>query len=140
MARRKKKTGASKKKAPGARRGGRKPGRWELLTPKELFEFRKQHGLSRAKLADQLGVSTTSIQNWETGRAASMKIQRRLRDLMDGKAAPVANPGASANATATSSAIETTGNIVAAYLANQEAALPPAQLAKLVRSVRVALT
>ncbi len=139
MARRKKKTRASKKNTPSGRRGGRKPGRWELLNPEELLEFRKQRGLSRAKLADQLGVSTTSIQNWETGRAASMKIQRKLRDLIDGKAAPVTEAAVS-TPTAASNAIETTGNIVAAYLANQKAAMQPAQLAKLVRSIRVALT
>lgn len=60
-------------------RGGRSPGHWELVQPDELRRFREEQRLSRAKLANLVGVSATSVQNWESGRVASLKIQRRLR-------------------------------------------------------------
>lgn len=141
MARRRKKTQKTRKR----NRGGRKPGSWELTTPQEILDFRKAHGLSRAKLADQLKVSTTSIQNWETGRVASRKIQERLRALMDGKpalkvGAGSSNPGpAGAERNSGDTAIATTGEIVAAYLRTQKG-IKPDELTQLVRSVKRALS
>jgi DNA-binding XRE family transcriptional regulator len=39
--------------------------------------------MSRASVAKTLGVSSTSIQNWETGHSvATTKMQQRLADLM----------------------------------------------------------
>jgi DNA-binding transcriptional regulator YiaG len=151
MARKKKK---KKKKAKAkastrgsnSRRGGRKPGKWEFVRPEEIKAFRTQQGLSRAKLATQLGVSTTSIQTWEAGRPASIKVQRQLRDLIEGRP-PAGSVSASSDTAAAAaasghsdaSAIRTTGEIVAAYLQSQTTSLPPAELAKLVLSVRLAL-
>ncbi len=131
-----------KKKKTAAKRGGRKPGKWEHVRPEEIKAYRGKEGISRAKLAAQLGVSTTSIQNWEAGRPASVKVQRELRQLFDGNpvvALSVESP-ASSGLEADSSAIRTTGSIVAAYLQSQKATMPPAELAKLVRSVRLALS
>jgi DNA-binding transcriptional regulator YiaG len=135
MARKKK---ARKKTKAG--RGGRKPGKWEFVTPEAIRAHRRENALSRAKLANQLGVSTTSIQNWESGRPASLKIQRQLRDLMDGKSPAGAQAPTGASGEPEASVIRTTGSIVAAYLQSSKTTLQPAQLAKLVRSVRMALT
>lgn len=67
----------------GKRRGGRKPGSWTLLTPQALRGWREKHKMSRADVATTLGVSSTSIQNWETGHAvATTKMQQKLADLM----------------------------------------------------------
>jgi DNA-binding transcriptional regulator YiaG len=129
-----------RKKTTGRKsgRGGRKPGKWEFVTPEAIRAHRAENALSRAKLANHLGVSTTSIQNWESGRPASLKIQRQLRDLMDGKS-PAGPVVAGANGEPEASVIRTTGTIVAAYLQSSKAVLQPAQLSKLVRSVRAAL-
>lgn len=79
---------AKKKEAArktGARRGGRKPGSWTLVTPEGLRGWRAKHKMSRGGVATTLGVSSTSIQNWETGRAvATTKMQQRLAELMKG--------------------------------------------------------
>jgi DNA-binding transcriptional regulator YiaG len=135
------KTKKKKSAVRKSKRGGRKPGQWEHVSPDEIKAYRAKEGMSRAKLASRLGVSTTSIQNWEAGRPASVKVQRELRDLFDGNpiAGPKAAPTAPANE-ADNSAIRTTGDIVAAYLQSQKTALEPAELAKLVRSVRLALS
>ena len=138
MARRRKK---SAKKKTRKNRGGRKPGKWELTTPEEITRYRKAHNLSRAKLADQLKVSTTSIQNWETGRVASRKIQERLRALIDGKpiSAGIASEGLGPpRSTPADTAIATTGVIVEAYLRTQKG-LDQDQLKALVRGVKRAL-
>lgn len=133
------KSGKAAKAAKG--RGGRKPGKWELTTPEEIREYRRAHGLSRAKLAAKLKVSTTSIQNWESGRVASRKIQERLRALMDGEPAPImpSSPAAAAARGAVSgSAMSATAEIVASYVRTQKN-LKPDELIELVRKVRHAL-
>lgn len=139
MARRTRAKGrAAKKASTGKRaRGGRKPGKWEVVTPDEILTYRRSQGLSRAKLADLLKVSATSIQNWETGRVASRKIQHRLRALIDGQAAP-GNSAIPEPPPQDEIAIATTGEIISAYLQTQKA-LKPEQLTQLVRSVRRAL-
>lgn len=38
---------------------------WQESNP--LFQFRKDHQISRSRIATMIGVSMTSIQNWETG-------------------------------------------------------------------------
>lgn len=46
--------------------------------------------MSRANVASTLGVSSTSIQNWETGHAvATAKMQQKLADLMNASAPAV---------------------------------------------------
>ncbi|RMG15296.1 MAG: XRE family transcriptional regulator [Planctomycetota bacterium] len=123
------------------RGGGRKPGRWELVRPEEIREYRARKGLSRARLARALGVSATSIQNWESGRAASLATQRRLRAFLDGRAEPL--PGAEGSAVREpaldASAVLATGSIVATYLESRKEGLRPSQIAQLVRGVRRAL-
>lgn len=64
------------------RRGGRKPGAWTLISPDALRAWRDENKVSRAHLASMLGVSSTSVQNWETGHAvATTKTQQRLVEL-----------------------------------------------------------
>lgn len=66
------------------RPGGREPGQWVHLTQDEVKSFRTTAGLSRGKLAVMLGVSSTSIQNWETGRSVPVEtFQRKLRALIE---------------------------------------------------------
>lgn len=76
-----KKPAAARKAGRG--RGGRKPGTWTLVSPAELRGWREKHKMSRGSVAATLGVSSTSIQNWETGHAvATTKMQQKLADLM----------------------------------------------------------
>jgi transcriptional regulator with XRE-family HTH domain len=71
-------------------RGGRRELVWKLLTGEQLKAWRLENGVSRARLAQILGVSSTSVQNWETGTVATMRTQQRLAELM--KAPPAAIP------------------------------------------------
>jgi len=129
-----------------ATRGGRRPGSWEVVTPKEIVTFREEQGLSRARLAEMLDVSTTSIQNWETGRVASRRIQERLRTVIDGGTLPDARCSEAAevahgwaNGARDQATISTIGQIVTAYLGTQRG-MKPGDVAELVRSVKQALT
>jgi transcriptional regulator with XRE-family HTH domain len=106
------------------------------VRPEEIRSYRERHGLSRARLAAQLGVSATSIQNWELGRTASASAQLRLRALLDG--APVADPAAAANESMGDSRVRATAAIVAAYL-QADGNLGPAEVPRLIRAVRKAL-
>ncbi len=132
---------ARKVKTSARGRGGRKPGKWTWVTPGEIRAYRERTGSSRAALAQELGVSTTSVQNWESGKVASSKIQQRLRALMDGDPLPRPN-GEARRVTPPNggdrAAIGTTGAIVAAYLETQHN-FRPDQLPELVRRVRHAL-
>lgn len=72
------------KKKP-SRRGGRTPGKWTLLTKDQLRSFRKDSKLSRSALSALLGVSSSSIQNWETERSVPLtRYQEQLVELMRG--------------------------------------------------------
>ena len=132
---------ASRRERAESHRGGRAPGRWEVVAPEELKRFRGARGLSRAKLAQLVGVSATSIQNWESGRVASLKIQRRLRALIDGEPVLGVSPSDGCQdpaCRARQALVRTTGSIVAAYVETQRG-VQPAELPALVRSVRAAL-
>lgn len=75
----------AKKKKSAKGRGGRTPGQWTLLQKDDLSGFRKTQKLSRSALSNLLGVSSTSIQNWETGRSVPLtRFQQQLVDLMKG--------------------------------------------------------
>lgn len=148
----------AKKKVRGAkRRGGRKPGTWTLLTPESLRAWRGASGMSRAALASMLDVSSTSVQNWETGHAvATAKMQQRLAELMKAPADRVAAPAPEAKRTAaaapsrkaTPAPAEINGNlvqattaiVVEAIKAGGKRAVAPKDLSLLIRTVREALS
>ncbi|MEQ8178924.1 MAG: helix-turn-helix transcriptional regulator [Amphiplicatus sp.] len=44
--------------------------------------LRVRQGLSQQSLADQLGVDQKSVSRWEAGAEPSLRLRRRLRDLM----------------------------------------------------------
>lgn len=127
------------------RRGGRKPGEWKLITPEQLRDYRSEHKISRARLAQMLGVSSTSVQNWETGTVASMKIQQRLAELIAAGPSAILPPRKAASlwdmasTQQTDPAITTTGTIVAGYLQTHQG-MSPNDLIGLIRSVRQALS
>lgn len=74
-----------KAKKTGRRGGGRTPGAWTLLTQDALKTFRREGKLSRARLAELLGVSSGSIMNWETGRSVPVtRTQEQIVALMQG--------------------------------------------------------
>jgi DNA-binding transcriptional regulator YiaG len=126
-----------------ARRGGRKPGAWTHTTPKALREFRATHHMSRGRLAAILGVSSTSVQNWEAGKVASAKIQERLADIIENGVASAAPPPPRRSGPAASGAdpvIATTGAIVAGYLQTRPAPVSQEELLSLIRGVRLALS
>src|SRR5689334_19794207 len=80
---------ARKKTEGGPPRGGRKPGKWTAVTPDEIRAFRQDNQISRSRLAGALGVSSTTIQNWETDNGVAMpRLQQKVADLI--KAGPAA--------------------------------------------------
>lgn len=127
---------AGKKRASGKSTKGKETrgGTWKHVQPDEILAYRKDNGISRAKLAATLGVSATSVQNWEGGRVAALPTQRRLRALIDGEEIAPA-PGASPEKDCV---VTVTGQIVAAYLTHQEPLDGP-ELSELIRRVKRAL-
>lgn len=136
--------GQGAESAAKRRRGGRKPGEWKLVMPEQLRDYRSQHKISRARLAQMLGVSSTSVQNWETGTVASMKIQQRLAELIAAGPSAILPPRKPASLwesgkAQTDPAITTTGTIVAGYLQTHQG-MSPDDLVGLIRNVRQALS
>ncbi|MBL4848106.1 MAG: helix-turn-helix domain-containing protein [Planctomycetes bacterium] len=115
-----------------------KSGVWKHVQPEEILAYRKNNGISRAKLATTLGVSATSVQNWEGGRVAAIPTQRRLRSLIDGDPLP-AKRSSKDDPDERLCVVTVTGQIVAAYLASQENVVNPDRLTELIRSVKDAL-
>lgn len=133
-------TGGKKRRK---QRGGRVKGTWKAADPSAVLEFRKSNKISRSRLAGVLGVSTTTIQNWETGVVvATPKAQQELADLMkQGAAAFLPPPGRLvALVSGPGPTISTTGAIVVGYLQSLKAPLSQAELIGLIRSVRLALS
>jgi DNA-binding XRE family transcriptional regulator len=126
---------------------GRKPGKWTLLTAQDLRDYRANHKLSRDRLAVILGVSRTSVQNWETLELPpSMKTQEKLAQLIAGGPTAIPPPtkppslwdrprpeGTDAGV------ITATGLIVAAW-AKTHAKITPEELLELIKTVRATLT
>lgn len=126
------------------RRGGRKPGEWKLLTPEKLRAYRDENKISRARLAEALGVSSTSVQNWETGAVASMKIQQRLAELIAAGPSAIVPTRKSSSLWDTSrnggdaAAVAATGTIVTGYVQTSQN-LGSDDLVTLIRAIRQAL-
>lgn len=127
------------------RRGGRQPGKWELVDPLEFRRWRDQNKLSRARLAGLMGVSSTSIQNWETGNAVpSRRYQERLAELMKDPTAVAAAPvrrgggGGFVESPDAAAGVLATGEIVTAYVKGSPD-LAQDDLVALIRAVRQAL-
>jgi transcriptional regulator with XRE-family HTH domain len=127
-------------------RGGRPPGKWELVDPLEFRTWRQQQRLSRARLASLLDVSATSIQNWDTGNAVpSRKYQERLAELMKRPpgalegAAPPRRPALATGGDGDAAAISATGAIVAAYVKGAPE-MDQEDLLLLIQTVRSALS
>lgn len=138
-------TDRTKKKTQ--QRGGRKPGEWKLLSKEDLIRFRSQNGFSRSRLATALGVSSTSIQNWETEHAIpTLKAQQKLvevlkrPDLVAGvkKAASLFEGRPFVGEDSGSALFNATGQIVTAYLAKSDK-ISAEEVAAIIRTVRAAL-
>lgn len=125
------------------RRGGRKAGTWTVVTPEKIRAYREANGISRATLARLLGVSSTSVVNWETGRAvASLPIQARLQELLTREPLatllPPSGAGPAAAAPSAAPELEVVGKILVTYLQNVK--IEPVDLPALVKGVRGALS
>lgn len=150
MAKKAKKTA----KVTKTKRGGRKPGAWTLLTPEKLRAWRETNGVSRAALAGTLGVSSTSVQNWETGGAvATVKMQQKLAEITQGPPAQAARPsgrragpavGAShASKDGDSTLVQAIASIVVEAIRSSSSGrkgVSPSELAVLIRTVRDSLS
>lgn len=126
-----------------SRRGGRKPGAWTQVKPAQIVAYRKEHKVSGASMAAMRGVSSTTIQNWETGKAvATAKAQARLVEAMSGSPRrPAAPPSAEAHKNGTASndlVIDATARVVAAFLATGK--IKREELRGVIEEVRAALT
>jgi DNA-binding XRE family transcriptional regulator len=119
------------------RRGGVVKGAWKTTTPEKLLEFRKTYKVSRARLSKVLGVSATTIQNWESeADVASTKAQARLAEVMRDAAKLFPAPSRGE----TGAAISTTGEIVEGYLRSLGRPIDKDALLELIRNVRSALS
>lgn len=137
---------SEKKRKPAApkRRGGRKPGTWRSdLSPGVLREWRTSNGISRGRLARAVGVSSTSIQNWEIGhviplattQASLVETMKRPEALGN---APNMKSSKGEGAQSLESAVVTaTGAIVAAMIVAKRK--EAANVGELIASVRAGL-
>jgi DNA-binding transcriptional regulator YiaG len=118
---RRSKTGGSAKKARKAVAGKRIVAFKKALTPKKIVAAKKaaakpvtktdvaalraRLGASRSSFAELVGVSTTSIENWEAGKQVSDKYAAKLRELETQAAAgTVPEKGSPAKKTASKAA------------------------------------
>lgn len=130
-----------------ARKGGRQRGTWTEVQPEQIRAFREEHAISRNMLASTLGVSATSVQNWETGMAVAMpSIQARLASII--QAGPGAIQTADGGARRGSGAgvaalvghqVSATGMIVNGFLTSQSRKFTQEELIELIKTVRGAL-
>ena len=63
------------------------------MKPKEIRALRIKLGLLQRELADQLGVSTRTVQGWENGRkphGSAIKLMRDLEEKRDAHKATAA--------------------------------------------------
>ena len=125
---------------------GRKPGSWKHgLTADALRAFRKNNHVSRARLAKSLGVSQTTINNWEIGLVfPTDRNQDQLQRVMKNPSAVVASAPARQESFSRDGnhgvGLAATGQIVSAYLASAKGkTVTQDDLCNLVRSVRSAL-
>lgn len=127
----------SKSAGTRTRRGGRRPGEWTHVQPEDLVKFRQEHGVSRARLARALGVSATSVQNWEAGKVATLQAQERLREILDDPAR-LAEADADDGASAGDEVVRATGVIVSGF-ASSHPELTADELIVVIKKVREAL-
>lgn len=137
------------KKKIKKRRGGRKPGTWTLVKPEEILAYRKAQSLSRLGFAKLVGVSSTTVQNWETGKGPAMpKVQERIVAVLRTDAGSQPSRGRKATKVeqhATNgqrhggydSTVEATGRIVAAFLGSMK--IKREELRGVIQDVRAAL-
>jgi DNA-binding XRE family transcriptional regulator len=127
------------------RGGGRKSGQWTAVTPEQIREFRMEHEISRHRLARAIGVSTTTIQNWETGNGVAVpRLQEKAAALISAGPSAVGatsagQAGACDPAALIGPQVTAAATIVDGYLRTREGKLSPEQLAELIRTVRGAL-
>lgn len=138
--------GANGAQSTRVRRGGRKPGTWTLVTPEQIRAYRDGHRVSRVRMAQMLGCSPTSVQNWEKGKVATTKTQLQIKELIE-TAPSVPLPSRQrqgpsllgAREAGEGVSLEVTGRIVTAYVAGAKA-LGTEELVGLIRGVRAALS
>jgi len=114
------------KKKKKKRTGGRIAGKWADVTPAEIVTFRQKNKISRAALAGALGVSSTSVQNWEGGQVVAVpKIQAKLRSVIDAGSDAVASQSTHSNSGASiplaGLGVKTVSDITVAWLNTQGA-------------------
>ncbi len=137
------------KSAKRARKGGRQRGSWTEVQPEQIRAFRDEHAISRNMLASTLGVSATSVQNWETGLAVAMPtVQAKLAGII--QAGPSAvhsidgagsrrSGGAAGVAALVGHQVSATGMIVNGFLTSQSRKFTQEELIELIKTVRGAL-
>lgn len=136
------------KSARRARKGGRVRGSWTEVQPEQIRAFRDEHAISRNMLASTLGVSATSVQNWETGLAVAMPpVQAKLAGIIQaGPSAIQTTDGAGARrgsaagvAALVGHQVSATGMIVNGFLTSQSRKFTQEELIELIKTVRGAL-
>jgi DNA-binding XRE family transcriptional regulator len=128
------------------RGGGRKPGEWTAVTPEQISQFRQDNEISRRRLAPAMGVSTTTIQNWETSNAVAMpRLQEKIAALISAGPSAVGAPSVAGHSGACDPSallgpqVTAAATIVEGYLRTEGTKVSPEQLVELIRTVRGAL-
>lgn len=68
---------------------GRQTISWTAVKAKEFKDYMRQHHLGAGRLAAALGVSRTTVWNWQRGEnAPTESVQLMLRRLIDSKEPP----------------------------------------------------
>jgi DNA-binding transcriptional regulator YiaG len=119
-------------------RGGRKKGSWTETSPDTIRDFRRAGRISRSRLASALGVSATSVQNWEVGLVvATPAMQKKIVELI--KSSPdLGRPRPASAQQGGGVEVEAAGEIVCAWL-EQHPGTDEEHLLALIRAVRTAL-
>lgn len=134
-----------KKKRPAPAAGGDRRGRsraWTIVSFEELEAWRQRHNLPKKRVADLLGVTNSTYHNWARGMSvATPATQQRIQALIRGgpEALPQArapHDGASRDVAAV---LDSTAQIVNAYLMGAKDGLTTDQLCALIREVSRAL-
>src|SRR5687768_13287757 len=131
------------KKSGGAKDRGPRGRAWTVVTFEDLEAWRQRQGLPKKRVADMLGVTNSTYHNWARKIAvATPTTQQRIHALINGGVATRAlGGGAAAHDGADSEAVmQSTAQIVNAYLQSAKARLTPEELCSLIRSVSKALT
>lgn len=77
-----------KQKQPQRARGQKRPA-WSIVTYDDIEKVRERLGLTKSKMAKQLGVTNSTLHNWKRGTAVpTLRRQRSIKSYIDNAFTP----------------------------------------------------